>query len=213
MDLQRFELRDTRDLIGWAFRLHREHAGAIDYTRPAAPNPRGVTERMLRFAEAAKVIACIDNRLAPIERDLIRFIWASSSDAEQDAHYNALHNYIWHRTRDTLDKKRASYRDNLNVLRLVAPIEYRARVLKNKSSSTPAKKLAERIGVSEENYSITYKPPFEQMITILEGVKISAFETLDQWLMSMIERRASSAVDLDEVTAEIARLMNPPAEK
>lgn len=187
MELQHFELVRTEEMLRWAFKILRENTGTFDYAHVGGGSNRPVTERMLRFAEAGKVVAAVD-KLAPMERALIRYTFARGADGEESEHFNLLHNHVYKTLEPEINKRRAPMRRNLALLCVQAPIEARVRILGAKSFFQSTQ-LCKYLGIGPDNFSHNYKSEWEAQIAVLQDLKVSAFQALDQWLIDLLTRR------------------------
>ncbi len=206
-ELQDFESRDIAKLLGWAFRICKENAGALDLTSAGSKSGCRQLDKLLGLKEAAKVVAFVDNRLEPVERALVRYIFGSAGDSDENVYFNVLHNWLWAQCLPWFSGLNDEVIARYSVLRIQVPFEVRAHAVGARSFLS-SYSLAGYLGISQTGFMKCYRANWLRMVDRLDSVRNEAFNKVDDWLLGVLELRNGPVDTLDDVTEQIAALMS-----
>lgn len=198
-ELKDFELQPTGRLLMWAFRIISENQWALNMAGGGGSGGARQSQlgRQLQVREAAMVVAAVD-KLAPLQRDLLRYVYSGAADDSVSAEYNRLHNWVWSELM-VGDERKECVTGAVSALRILLPLEMRARMLGHKKLYSAAA-LADFIGVSSPVFSRRYREFWEIGIDLFDALRVEAIGAMDDFLAGVLSRRSDA-----EVTAEIAR--------
>lgn len=189
-ELKDFEFAPTGALLNWSFRVCRESNQPVDFHSAGGTTKRGSQDvRLLTLQQASRVVAFVDRKLTDVQRALVRFCFArtSDSDADQSRNYNLLHNWVW-RERKLLPAEVDEVATNLRVISLMVPYEVRHRIYGMKRGYS-LQNLADILDIPKTSFQRDCKTGWYAMVDILWDERTQAFSAIDGFMDDALRRK------------------------